>query len=637
MAEEHVQRRLAAILAADVVGYSRLIEKDEAGTLAALKAHMGELILPAIAEHHGRLVKTIGDGCIAEFGSVVDAVRCAIAIQRGATRRNVNVIATKRLEYRVGVNLGDVVVEGDDLYGDGINIAARLQQQARPGGVLVSGAAYDQLQGKIDAALEFVGEQRVKNIARPLRSYQVQLDGKLPKWRPRFRRMDGRVRWVVAVSSVLLLLAVGAWHFWPRNAAPRLVSRASLAVLPFTNIAGDEATGRLADGLTEDVITDLSRYRDLDVIAHNSTKVYKNRAVDLREVGRELNVRYVLKGSVQREADQIRITAQLIDANNDTHLWSERWDRPAKEFFAVQSDIADQLGNRLGGVGVIDVAEQETVRRARPDDLTAYELYLAGRSEEMRLTSEGYQSAIKLLERAVAADPGLARAWTELSGVHQGLINFGEDPAVVLPTAVTAARRAIEIDPGDAMAHATLGRALGLQGNSALSEAEFDTALRLNPGDAEILAQYSSWATTFGHPERAADAADHAIRLDPNYNFWQAYDFSYAYFSAGRHEDTLRILDRLPKDKYIFYSWVLRAASYAALGQPEKARLAAADALAHYPDLTIEGFTGTPDWSDAERKHLVETMRAAGFPACAKPDMLARSTKLVRLPECLSK
>src|SRR5262249_41141655 len=259
-----MKRRLAAILAADVVGYSRLIEEDEAGTLAALKAHMGELVLPAIAEHHGRLVKTIGDGCIAEFGGVVDAVRCAIAIQRGATMRNVDVTAGKRLEYRIGVNLGDVVVEEDDLYGDGINIAARLQQQARPGGVLVSGAAYDHLQGKIDAPLVFVGEQHVKNVARPVRAYQVQLDRKLPAWRPRFRGVDARAGWVVAVVSVLLILAVAGWHFWPHDTAPRLVGRASLAVLPFTNIAGDEATGRLADGLTEDIITDLSRYREMD-------------------------------------------------------------------------------------------------------------------------------------------------------------------------------------------------------------------------------------------------------------------------------------------------------------------------------------------------------------------------------------
>lgn len=635
MGEERVHRRLAAILAADVVGYTRLMEADEAGTLATLRAHMSGLILPAIAQHRGRLVKTLGDGCIAEFASVVDAVGCAIVIQRGATVHSKEAASHKRLEYRIGVNLGDLVVEGDDLYGDGVNIAARLQQLAEPGNVLVSGTAYDQLQGKTDATLEFVGDLQVKNMLRPVRAYRIQFDG-TARASQRLPRFGARARWVAVATSSVLMFTLGIWYFWPYTAAPKLDGRASLAVLPFTNIANDDATGRLADGLTEDIITDLSRYRGMDVIANNSTKQYKGKTVDVREIGRALNVRYVLEGSVQREGDQIRITAQLIDATKDTHLWSERWDRPAKEYFAIQSEIAAQLGNRLGGVGIIDEAEQEAVRRKRPEDLTAYELYLVGRSEQIRLTEQGYRNSIKLLEQAVAADPELARAWTDLSWSHQGLINFGEDPAAVLPAALSAARRAVEIDPGDAFAHLALARALGMQGDLAPSEAEFDTALRLNPGDAEILAQYASWATSFGHPDRAAEAADHAIRLDPSYPMWQSYDFSYAYFSADRYEDTLRILDRLPKDNYIFYSWVLRAASYAAIGELEKAKLAVADALFHHPDLTIEGFIGTPDWSDGERHRLEKTMRAAGFPICAKPETLEKHKNLRRLPDCLS-
>ena len=409
-------------------------------------------------------------------------------------------------------------------------------------------------------------------------------------------------------------------------------------MLPFANLAGDEATGRLADGLTEDIITDLSRYRNMDVIAHNSTEVYKGKAVDVRQVGRDLNVRYVLEGSVQREGDQIRVTAQLIDAASDAHLWSERWDKPSKDFFAVQSDIADQLGSRLGGGGVIDKAEQAAARRSRPENFTAYELYLAGRSEHVRATPEGNKNAIELLERAVAADPSLARAWAELAFARQFLIICcGADPAVVLPPALAAARRAVEIDPSDALAHAALAWILGMQGNFAASEAEFETALRLNPGDAEILALYSAWASTFGHPERGAEAADHAIRLNPNYQVWQAWNFSYAYFAAGRFEDALRILERLPKDNYNFYSWVYRAASYAALGRSAEAKAATSDALQHFPDLTIEGFTGTADWTDADRKRLIGPMRAAGFPPCAKPEILAKNPQLVRLPECLSK
>lgn len=352
-----MERRLAAILAADAVGYSRLMELDEAGTLSALKAHMGVLIRPAIAAHHGRVVKTTGDGILAEFGSVVDAVRCAVAVQRGIAERNVAVAADKRLLFRIGINLGDVVIEGADLLGDGVNIAARLEQMAQPGGVLLSGTAYDQLQGKLDVPLEFVGEQHVKNIARPVRAYRVLLDGRRVGWWPGFRRVRRRA----ALAAAVLLAAIlggTAWYFWPHQ--PGLAVRASLAVMPFANIAGDDATGRLADGLTEDIITDLSRNREMDVIAHNSTEVYKGRPVDLRQVGKDLNVRYVLEGSVQREGDQIRIAAQLIDANSGTHLWSERWDRPAQDFFAVQTEIADQVANRLGGGGgIIHETEHE--------------------------------------------------------------------------------------------------------------------------------------------------------------------------------------------------------------------------------------------------------------------------------------
>ena len=479
--------------------------------MAALKTQMSEVIGPAIAGLHGRVVKTMGDGFIAEFRSVVDAVRSAAAIQRRLAERNAEAAPDKRLELRIGLNLGDVVVEGCDLMGDGVNIAARLEGLAEPAGVWISGAAYDQLQGKLDIPLEFCGEQRLKNIARPVRAYRIRLDKKPATSRFLSHRTYSRTLWPGAAALVLALATV-AWLFVSHRTAPGLVGRASLAVLPFANIAGDEATGRLADGLTEDIITDLSRYRTMDVIAHNSTERYKGKAVDVREVGKSLNVRYALEGSVQREGDQIRVTAQLIDAISDTHLWSERWDRPSKEFFALQSDIASQLGNRLGEAGVIDKAEQEAARRSRPDNFSAYELYLQGRTEALQMSAEGNKKAIELFERAVAADSRLARAWADLAYTRENSIQHGADSAVVTPRALAEARRAVEIDPSDAGAHATLAYILGMQGNFGPSEAEFDTALRLNPGDADILAEYSGWASGFGREERGAEAADRAIR-----------------------------------------------------------------------------------------------------------------------------
>jgi len=288
---------------------------------------------------------------------------------------------------------------------------------------------------------------------------------------------------------------------------------------------------------------------------------------------------------------------------------------------------------------VILKADTAAARRSRPENFTAYELFLAGRREHVLFTPESTKNAIELLERAVAADPSLSRAWSELAFARQFLmVCCGADPAAVLPPALAAARRAVETDPSDALAHSAVAYILGTQGNLAASEAEFDTALRLNPGDTEILALYSGWASGFGHPEQGAEMADHAIRLNPNYQVWQAWNFSWAYFAVGRFEDTLRILERLPKDNYLsFYSWVFRAASYAALGRAAEAKAATSDALQHFPDLTIEGFTGTADNTDADRIRLIGPMRTAGFPPCAKPEVLAKNPQLMRLPECVSK
>jgi TolB-like protein/class 3 adenylate cyclase len=447
MAAAWVERRLAAILAADVVGYSRLVEQDEADTLSALKTLRCGVIEPLLTEHHGRIVKLIGDGAIAEFSSVVDAVACAVAVQKRVAASQVSQPPERRIVFRMGVNLGDVVVEGDDLLGHGVNIAARLEQICEPGGVLISGPAYDQLQGKLNLPIEFAGEQRVKNIDRPIRTYRVRLDGVRAAptllHRPR--------RWTVSVAIALLLaLALGAGLFlWLRLAEPMPVGRPSIAVLPFDNLSGDEATQRLADGVTEDIITDLARFREFDVIARASTAVYKGKPVDVRQIGRDLNVRYVLEGSVQRQGEQIRATAQLIDAGTAAHVWTQRWDRPAADLFAVQTEIAQQAAAQIGGWNAVIAAERRTSQRKRPEDLSAYELYLRGSDLLARGGKDNTEEAVRLFTQAVEKDPHLARAWTALSAAHDYTISFGADRNTATEQAKKAAERAVALDPAD--------------------------------------------------------------------------------------------------------------------------------------------------------------------------------------------
>jgi TolB-like protein/class 3 adenylate cyclase len=345
-----MERRLSAILAADVVGYSTLMEQDKAGTFDRLRAHRKELFEPEIEKHHGRIFKLTGDGLFAEFTSVVDAVECAVSLQRGLAERNANVAGDQRMYVRIGINLGEVIVEGDDRLGEGVNIAARLEQLAEPGGICVSGKVSKEVEKKLAFAFEPMGEQKVKNIAEPVQVYKVKLEG--PKVRPRPRRARKMPLGVLAASTIasLIILAVGfsAWRWLSPSVAP-LSEKASIAVLPFENIGNDPKWDRFADGITEDIVTDLSLSKDLFVVARNSTYAYKGKPADVRNIGRNLDVRYVLEGSIQPLGDRIRVTAQLIDTRTGGHVWSDRYDRPATDLFNVQSDLTGKIAATLTG------------------------------------------------------------------------------------------------------------------------------------------------------------------------------------------------------------------------------------------------------------------------------------------------
>jgi TolB-like protein/class 3 adenylate cyclase/Flp pilus assembly protein TadD len=629
-----MERRLAAILAADVVGYSRLMEADEVGALGALKGHRDELINPKIADHHGNIVKLMGDGALVEFASVVDAVECALAIQRGMAERNAEVTKASRIDLRIGVHLGDVIVEEKDIYGDGVNVAARLEGLSEPGGICISRQAFDQIETKLDLRYEDLGDQRVKNLARPVHAYRIRLDSTQPR-RVLFRKVPRRNLEAIAALLVLGLAGVMAWQFW--SSEPAIIT-SSIAVLPFDNIGGEESTGRLADGITEDIITDLARFPEFKVVARHSTEVYKGKTVDVREIAAALNVHYVLEGSIQRQHGRVRITAQLLDAASGNHLWSERWDRPAEDVFAVQTEIAELVTNQLGGgTGLVLRAERNLARRKRPENLTAYELYLLGGEQIEQLTPESIQESVRLLTRAVELDPGLARAWVELYHAHDLSRGFGiEDVETAMKAGLDAAKRAVALDPGDAEAHSVLAAALVERGEVEPAKASFDTSLRLAPNAFEILAFYAGWAAELGEPERGADMADRAVRLNPNYPTWSAQIFGWAYFAAGRYEDALQMLNHLTPENYGAWGWVARAGALASLGRTAAAEATVRQALERFPDLTIERYVYVKNMNSDTRRHLIETMRLAGFPPCAKSPADVSVGEPVRLPECIA-
>jgi TolB-like protein/class 3 adenylate cyclase len=517
-------RKLAAILAADVVGYSRLVGDDEAGTIARLKALRKEFIEPLIAEYRGRVVKLMGDGALVEFASAVDAVECAFAVQTGMAERAAAESEERRVRFRIGINIGDIVLEDGDIFGDGVNVAARLEGLAEPGGICIARNVYNQVKTKLDLAFEPMGEHRVKNIAEPITVYRVlpgpsgakarpaRIASALPERRP--------VALAAAVLAVLVAGAAGAWYALWRPGEPLPSDQPSIAVLPFDNLGGDEMTGRLADGITEDIITDLARFRDLIVIARNSTLPYKDKPVDVRQIGKDLNVHYVLEGSIQRQADRVRVTAQLIDTAAGAHVWSERWDRPAQDVFAVQTELAESVATRIGGYGLVATAGREMAKRKRPENLTAYDLYLLGIEAKHRLTEESEQEAIRLLHQALDLDPRFARAWTGLAWAYGIGAGFASDETVLRQKALEAARRAVQLDPMDAEAHVALAESLGLLGDLAQAEAELERALQLNPNADTVLATYAGWASGFGKPKEGAEAAEKFIRVNPNYPTW---------------------------------------------------------------------------------------------------------------------
>jgi adenylate cyclase len=590
MATKDVKRRLAAILAADMVGYSQLMEVDEAGTLAQLKTHRKEIIDPKIAHHHGRIVKLMGDGMLAEFASVVDAVECAIDVQRAMEKRNADVPKDRQIRFRVGVNLGDVIAEEDDIYGEGVNIAARLEQLCEPGDVYISGTAYDHLKRKVDVGYEYLGERQVKNIAEPIRAYRVRLDGEA----------EGTAS--PAPSSTPAL---------------ELPDKPSIAVLPFDNMSGDSEQEYFADGITEDIITELSKFRSLFVIARNSSFAFKGQSLEVKEISRKLGVRYVVEGSVRRAGNRLRITAQLIDAASDAHLWAERYDRDLEDVFAVQDEVTQAIVTAIEPE--LESVERKRARRKLPESLDAWECYQRGLWHLYQHTAEDSAEGQELFRRAIEFDPDFAaphaaRAFSLYYEVVGGLIS---DPGDRLARALDEARAAIAADEWDAFGHEVLGRILLLHGQHDASLAAHETSLVLNPNYAN--AHYGlGFALCFtGQPEEAIRELDEAQRLSPHDPLLWAFVTikSFALTLLRRYEEALVWAKKAQQwPNATVWAYFTEAVPLAHLGRVDEARQALERAFAIKPDLSAGFFEQIFHFKDpAEMAHVMDGLHEAGL------------------------
>ncbi len=574
-----VERRLAAILAADIVAYSRLIEKDEARTLTAIRAIRSEVLDPLIADHRGRVVKLLGDGAIVEFSSVVDAVTCAVAVQEAVAAHQREVPADGRILFRIGINVGDVVVDDSDLLGDGVNIASRLEALAKPGGICISDAAQKHLAGKTDFAFEDTGERMLKNIAQPVRV-----------WR------------------------------WARDQAPAtaaaplpLPDKPSIAVLPFDNLSGQPEETYFSDGITEDIITGLARFRSLFVIARNSSFAFRGKSIELAEIGRRLGVSYLLEGSVRRAGDRMRITAQLIEAATGAHLWAERYDRSLDDVFAVQDEVAQMIVAAL--FGRIQEVGFERSSRIPTASLTAYDCLLRGLAHFRAYAKDENQRACEMFEKAVVLDPRYALAHAYLALVRITTHGWATAPAEVLDGAFAGARRAVELDPQESRCHRILSEICLLRREYDMAEQHAYQAFDLNPNDADAMMEKGRVLALRGRPEEALNCLEAAVRLNPLHPPWYNSSFGIALYSLRRFAEAAQALKRIPDPGT--WSRARVAACYAQLDRSAEAQAAVAEVLRLQPDFSTAEYMRKSVLLERveDRELLSEGLIKAGFPA----------------------
>lgn len=570
-------------MAADIAGYSRLMGADEEGTLTQMKSHRRALFDPKIEEHRGRIVKTTGDGLLAEFASVVDAMRCAVDVQRGMIARNAEIASDKRIEFRIGVNVGDIIIDGGDIFGDGVNVAARLEGLAQPGGICVSARVQEDIRGKLDIVLADEGEQQLKNIAWPVRVYRVQLGGVTAPPRP----------------------------------ALALPDKPSIAVLPFDNMSGGADHDYLADGIVEAITGALSRIRTFFVIARNSAFTYKGRAANVRDIGRELGVAYVLEGSVQKAGNRVRIIVQLIETEGGAHVWTGRHDGTIDDIFDLQDHITEQVAGALQPS--IRIAEIERSRRKRPQDMGAYDYAMRAMPHVWVLEKDESAKALELLDKAIAIDPQYPLALSLAGWCHaqRSVYNWSDDIARSQAQALKLAERAAELSGDDPLVLAVLGTVHTFVRNHGTARVLIERAVAIDPNSAWAWSRLG-WLDNYAdRPERAIEKFERALRLSPldPMNFNNYVGIGAAHEIAQDYDKAVAFLRRALEERP-HAMWIYRSLAQAlsGAGRMEEAKAAYAQMLRSYPDLTASKFRQAMVFSPAALERMIDNLRKLGLP-----------------------
>ena len=629
-----MERRLAAILAADVEGYSRLTELDEEASTATLRTYRA-VVEELISAHKGHIFSSAGDGVVAEFPSIVEAIRCAVEIQNEIAERNASVPEAERMRFRIGVNLGDVIAEENNLYGTGVNVAVRLEQLAEAGGICISQTVYDQIRKIVEIPFEDIGERHLKNISEPVHVYQI-----LPAPTSRLRRFFsrthiGRRRLGGAVGALLLLLAVAAVAFYLRQPAElwdallggagALPENPTIAVLPFDDMSATHDQQYLADGITEELITGLAKFPELIVMSRSATLTYKDKPTDSRQVGKDLNVRYVLEGSVQRSDQNVRVAAQLIDASTGRPLWADRYDREINSIFAIRDDIMRSIVGTIGGLaGKLAQAEVARLSGKDPNSFTAYDYLMRGWYEWHKFTREGNAAARDLFEQARKIDPNYARAYAGLAWAYADDYDYEwtDDYDKTLKLTLENASTAVRLDPNDYQAQWALGWAYLYNRKHEQAMAHYLRARALNPNDAELLAEMGNFLIFNGQPTQAIDQLKEAIRLNPFHEDWYVEYLGWAYEEAGMPKEAIEIFEQAidlqnpDEDGLWYFPFIAAAYAHPTVGRMDDARRIVNTLLSRKPEYsTSEALAHAYPYKTKELiDRFVNAARGVGLP-----------------------